>query len=563
MPRLGALLGMLGAAGVVLGLGYWASRGLADPALPAVAPSATRVRPQGDTLIGAFAEPRDLNPFTTSDATVRRWVLRFTHDTLRDLDPQTGAVRPALAESIVLEPDGALRIVLRRDARFADGTPLTAADVAFSHRCAVRDGLPGGAMRAAATLLAELQPLGPHELRGRGLASHWAAIDQFACGLFVLSRAHVLARLAKLAAPQALPEESSAEFEKLLVRLDDPGPGSAPYMLARGADGSMRWARGQHLDLVRNPFSWRIAAMPAAWNLDGMRLRFVSDAATRLSLLRRGEIDWLADGDLRALHADPELAARLRLAVYDYVALGHYMVVWNCRRGALAQPRVRTALGRLFDREAIAARLLHGDAVPATAWFKPGMPEYPQDLQPPAHDVVAARGELAEVAPLRVQIVGAAEEPLHRRILELAQPSFAAAGVELVAELLESGAYRQRLAKRDFDGLLAVKYHNDPFLDPWPHFHGSQAGETGSNWMGIADAELDRLLDAARIERDAARRAELYRAFARRAHELQPVALLVHPRAVVLLHQRFRDAEVGALGLVPERWWVPAEARLR
>ena len=39
----------------------------------------------------------------------------------------------------------------------------------------------------------------------------------------------------------------------------------------------------------------------------------------------------------------------------------------------------------------------------------------------------------------------------------------------------------------------------------------------------------------------------------------QPVAFLVHPLTALLVHKRFEDAEVGVLGLIPERWWVKPE----
>jgi ABC-type transport system substrate-binding protein len=326
-------------------LSWWASRGLASTTFAPALVDVLRPRPQGDWLVGAFPEPRDLNPFTTSDATVRRWVLRFTHDTLRELEPRTGAVRPALATAI--DVDGSeWRIRLRADARFADGTPVSADDVAFSHRCAKHAALPAGAMRAAAMLVGELQVVGPHELRARAVAPHWAAVDQFACGLGVFSKRHVLERLAAIAGAASV--EGSAEFATALARLDDPGPGSGPYTLRRDQSGALVWARGQQLDLVQNPHSWRRRVLFEAWNLAGMRLRFAPDVATRLAMLRRGELDWLADGDLRALAAEPEFAARFRLATYDYVALGHFMVVWNCRRAPVDDPRVRVALARLL-----------------------------------------------------------------------------------------------------------------------------------------------------------------------------------------------------------------------
>jgi peptide/nickel transport system substrate-binding protein len=82
--------------------------------------------------------------------------------------------------------------------------------------------------------------------------------------------------------------------------------------------------------------------------------------------------------------------------------------------------------------------------------------------------------------------------------------------------------------------------------------------------MGYANPEVDRVLEDARRELDDERRAALYRKFNLIFHRDQPVTLLAHERAAVLLHKRFRRAEPGALGLVPELWWVaPAQQRYR
>ncbi len=559
-----AAVALLGVATFV-GLSVWALRVLKPASIPTVDLDATRSRPQGDVLVGAFPEPKHLNPLTNIDAAVRSWVLRFTHDTLCEIDAQTGAVRPALAESVVTEAGSRLRIRLRRDARFSDGAPVTAEDVAFSHRCACSSGLPMSAMVRAARMALQLEAISPHELVGR-VVDNWSARDVFATGLLVLSRAAVLARVSARAQAKgvSVPSPRTPEFTALLAELPDLGPGSGPYALAPPADDGALWSRGQHLDLVQNPHSWHRRAAPESWNLAGLRQVFVQDPAAEMALLRQEQLDWLG-GDVRGIAAaDASIAERYRVVVYDPPTLGHFMVAWNCREGPLADARVRRALAMLFDRDAIAQRLLHGDAVPAATWFKPGRPEVPGDLAPPAYDPASARAALRAAGygadhPLRIDIVGAAQEPLHRRILELAQASFAAAGVELVPQLVEAGVLLDRLQRRDFMGLLALKYHVDPWVDPWLHFHSSQVDGGGLNWMGFVDAETDRLLGEARGEHDDARRAETYRAFCRRIDDLQPVALLVHPRTALLLHRRFRDAEVSATGLSPERWWVPLE----
>src|SRR5690606_26512581 len=89
-------------------------------------------KPQGHVYAGAAGEPSDVNPFTTYDPLGRRLVLAYTHDSLLDLDPATGALRPALAESFEVSADGTTcTFTLRDSVVFSDGSPMTMADAMF------------------------------------------------------------------------------------------------------------------------------------------------------------------------------------------------------------------------------------------------------------------------------------------------------------------------------------------------------------------------------------------------------------------------------------------------
>lgn len=67
---------------------------------------------------------------------------------------------------------------------------------------------------------------------------------------------------------------------------------------------------------------------------------------------------------------------------------------------------------------------------------------------------------------------------------------------------------KEDIPKRDFDFLLyGVNYGIDP--DYYPFWHSSQVNAPGLNITGVKDKELDKLLESARKEADAAKRAEL------------------------------------------------------
>lgn len=86
----------------------------------------------GGVLRVGITTPGSLDPGSSYEP-MGDLVLRTMCDPLIAADPETGELRPGLAESWVVTDDGQRLVVrLRKGLRFSDGSPLTADDVAFS-----------------------------------------------------------------------------------------------------------------------------------------------------------------------------------------------------------------------------------------------------------------------------------------------------------------------------------------------------------------------------------------------------------------------------------------------
>ena len=535
------------------------ARGNGSASFPIQSLPVDRARPQGDVFRSPTTEPPTINPFTTRDQVAARYVLPFTHDALVELDPADGSVRPAAAASWSISEDGrAVTYRLRDDLRFADGSPVTRDDLEFTLETSRDPRLAPRSQMAFA--LADLESAEVVDDRTIRLASGEPRAEP---ALALGADVRITQRLFFVDATGELPG-SEAFFARLpdVVRC---GAGTGPYAEQDVVLGSRGWLPGSHLNLVRNPHSWRRTADPEAWNLAGLQLRFVVEEAARLTAARTGEVDWFlsqsgADVE-QMLTRDGELAARFRLHRYDPRHLGHYFVVWNCRRTPLDDVRVRRALARLFDRPTIAREIFGGLATPAEGYFKPGMAEYPDRPLMPTFGPAQAADELAALGyggsnePLRVELLCATEVPILRRIAELASAHCREAGVQLVVRPLEYGSMFAKQAAGDFDAVLWIQQHG-PVLDPHDYF------ALGANDMGYDDEELEATLLAARAAVEPDARIAGYRRFQEILAERQPVTLLVHPQIAVLVDRRFEAATPGPLGLWPETFWVPADRQV-
>ncbi|MEM7203530.1 MAG: ABC transporter substrate-binding protein [Planctomycetota bacterium] len=573
MRRVWQGLAWIAVLAALVGLAVWASRGEVVDRPGGVVLDHGRPKAQGDYFVSAtLGEPPHLNPLTSSHVVARRLILNKTHDTLLRLDPATGALTGAVASRWEQEPGGdpeaGLRYVLelRDDVRFSDGAPLTMADVLFPFELLrAEHALPGsiwGPLErvAAATALDERRLR--LELRDR----HFAGLAQVATAWPIVQRDAFLRRVAAKAeqAGESVPQPADRAFARFLLEVGLPGPGTGPYKF--GGDQVSAWRRGRDLTLVQHVGSWRRRAQPELWNLAGLRLLFLRDAAAIVPALRRGELDFaeLPDAAQR-LAGDPDLAARFEAHVYEFDTLGPWFIVWNHEHAALRDVRVRRALSLLVPRAAIAERLAPR-AVPATAWFRPGSPRIPKDLGPPTHDPQAALELLttagfgpAEPLSLRVMLPDA---PDFHALVDLVEVEFRKAGITLVKEPVARAVMVERRARRDFDGYLEL-LHPDPWNDPFEVFHSTQRPPEGGNWMHFDSAAMDRVLEAARTELDPAARRAHWFAFCNLFRQEQPVTMLYHQRLSVVLDRRFRGVELSpSSGLRLEALWVrPQEQR--
>lgn len=520
-------------------------------------------KPQGHVYTGAVAEPPDVNPLTARNAVAQSLVLGVTHDTLLDRDARTGELRHALAQSYEVAADGmSCTFVLRSGVTFADGAPLTMADVTFGWELHEAGHLPLGFAGAAFARLRSVDVLDDARLRVHFRERYFANVAAVGTGWLVPQKRFFVAAVRRLLpAGEALPAVTSARFAELLDQVDrQPGPGTGPYALC---DGHGSWQRRQSLVLARHEASWRRTVRPGSWNFAAVRLLFRDQGGARNALLLK-ELDWYSGADVdELLAAHDDVAAGYDKRVYDYPQLGVYRIVWNCRRAPFDDVRVRRALTHLIPREQALAVIGEGARV-ASAHAKPAAASYPK-APPPVLAPGRTRRLLREAGfdpatgkPLRLTLLALqGSEPL-RRIAELFVAAARDAGVVVEVKSRELAAFVAEQQRGEWDGSLVLQWFDDSG-DPYRFLHGKGRSNPG----GWHDEEADRLATAARLELDPTARNELWQKLHELALTEQPAALIAHPVAAVLVRKDLRDFVPGAFGLRPEWAWVPRELQRR
>ena len=409
---------------------------------------------------------------------------------------------------------------LRPEARFHDGKPITAYDVAFSYRTLLKDGHPQ--YRTALQEVQRVDILNRHRIR------------------FVFKRSGNPLLILRLGELPVLPQHywKNRDFKATSF---EPPLGSGPYRITQ-----VRPGRSLVFERVKDYWGKDLPVNRGKYNFNRVEVEFYRDADVAFEGFKAGEFDiyiehqaknWLTGYDFPAVTEGKVIKAQIAHQIPTQTQ-GLFM---NTRRGAFADIRVREALGLMFNFE-WTNRTLFNDAYMRSTSYYPnseftssGLPagreflmlapyreQLPATLftQPfavsktdgggvPRDSIRKALGLLADAGwtftergltnsagqPLRFEIL--LVNPNLERILQPYIEDLTRIGVDAHLRTVDRAQYKQRLDQFDFDMILMTLNQTlSPGLEQWQYFHSSQANIKGSkNYAGVANPVVDNLLN--------------------------------------------------------------------
>ena len=304
---------------------------------PYVDPDAPRGGRLTQGMLGTFDS---LNPFIirgVSATGLREYVFESLMARSGD-EPFT--LYGLIAGSVELPPDRAwVTFHLRPEARFADGQPITPDDVLFSHAILKEKGWPYH--RSHYGKVAKAEKIGERSVRFTFEAAGDREVPLLLALMPILPR-HRL---------------DAETFERTTL---EPPLGSGPYSVAR-VDA------GRSITYRRNDNWWArdLPVMRGRFNFDEIRVEYFRDASTMFEAFKAGELDirqeddpgrWIEGYDFAAV-TDGHIIKR---EFNTDLPSGMSGLVFNTRRPAFKDPRVRRAFNLLFDAEWMNRNLFNG-----------------------------------------------------------------------------------------------------------------------------------------------------------------------------------------------------------
>lgn len=476
-------------------------------------------------MIAIGVDPGHFNPAITTAAQVHA-VADSIFNGLVALD-EHGNPRPDLAVSWDVEDEGRTYVFhLVEDAVWHDGERVTSEDVVFTFENVL---------------------LRYHSRTRAGLAAALGAIEApdptTVVFRFREPYGPLLRRLDVTEAP-ILPEHvyRGEDIEHHPANLAPVGSG--PYRLAS-------YRRDDTIELERNERYFK----PGLPRLDRLVFRVIPDANTQVLALEQGEVDYVSS--LR-----PSDAETLRRAG-DFTVVsttsgpggGNCVLSWifNLERPALSDIRVRRALARAIDRDAMVEKILFGEGRVAAAPISSaiGWAHAVGVLEPYSHDAAAAGALLDEAGYSRDETgrrlaLDIVHFPSFLKYGELMQQQLGAVGVELSIRALDRASTVEAIyVRRDFDtGIVSYCNGADPDIGVRRMYDSASVGPVPfSNGAAYRNADVDDLLRRAASSADVAIRGSLYRAVQERVASDLPYFWLVETHGLTAYRARFTDFE--------------------
>jgi peptide/nickel transport system substrate-binding protein len=461
-------------------------------------------RDGGDIVVALAEEPDALDP-SLARTFVGRIVFANMCESLYSTNENLEVVPQLAAELPDISEDGkTVTIPLRDGIKFNDGTELDAA--------AVKTTIERHKSLEGSARTAELAPVESVE-----------AVDPLTVQL---NLSEPFAPLTAILADRSGMIMSPAQLEKL-------GDNFAKEPVCVGPFEFLERRAGDVIVLERAADYYDAGQV----NLDKVTFSMIEQGPVRAGNLRSGEVDVAERLDTTSLQ---EIEADADLNLMQATSIGYQGLTINIgnvngiakpfgeRDVPIAQdPRIREAFEMSLDREAINQVVYNGRYQPDCSPLSPESPFQPADLECTEHDVEGARALLEQAGvqtPVQVSIM-LSTDPVTLRLGQVIQEMAKEAGFQVKVEPTEFVTSLDLADQGKFD-IFQIGWSGR--IDPDGNIFDFHHSDGSLAYSGAQDAEVDKLLEAARTSTDIEERQQLYADALALIHERRNIIYLYH-----------------------------------
>ncbi len=530
-----------------------------------------------------MADASSLNPINSTDAgatyietNIFYNLLSINFKTL-ELEPVVAQNRPEIEKTA----DGGMKITfkIRPEAKWDDGTPITAKDVAFSLKVILNPKVDNLNMKPYYEFVKELQFYDENPLKVTFICKDvYVLAELYAGDITLLPK--------KIYDPKGLMDNFSVkelasnadnliENEKIIEFANDFNSekyqrdaawiqGCGPYLLDE-------WQTGQKIVLKRKENWWGDQLKDLGMHFDVHPSKIVyqtiNDQTTAKEALKGGEIDVMRGikaQDFKELlntkkftdnfntHTPPQMA-------YTYLGI-------NIRKPMFKDKRTRQALAHLVDVDKIIKVVALGFGTRAVGPIHPSKKKQFNDkIKPFDYNPEKAKTLLKEAGWEDHDGDGILDNTIDGEKIKFemtflynqGNDNRKAVGLLFQEEARKVGITVNVLAQDWSIFLENTKQHNfDMYYGGWinspipmdhKQVYHTSSYNGGSNYVGFGNDETDALIDSMRVEIDEDKRAVMNKKFQQIVHDECAYIFLYNPTERIAIHKRFTNAETSPM----------------
>ena len=334
------------------------------------------------------------------------------------------------------------------------------------------------------------------------------------------------------------------------------------------------WISGQQVTLKANDKS--VLGVPL---INKLISRIIPDTSSQFLELTADNLDVMNINPIQYQRVFPARKdLRQKIALYKELGNGYTYLGFNLKKTPFNDIRVRQALNYAIDKDEVIKGVLLGLGEPISSPYKPGTRWNNPNLSPYPYKPSKALVLLQEAGfkknddgilmkngkPLKFEIITNQNKQREMTAVVI-QKRLQEIGVEVSIWVIEWASFVNRFIKTgDFDVVvLGWSLSLDP--DQYNIWHSSQQGPGQFNFLGYSNKNVDKLLELGRKELNVSKREKIYHEFSKYLLEDSPIIYLYAGYGLSAVHKRVKGIKNPAppAGIYHNNydWFVPKSLR--
>ena len=336
-----------------------------------------------------------------------------------------------------------------------------------------------------------------------------------------------------------------------------------------------QWKHGENIKLSRNPYSVLGQA-----NIEQLITRIIPDNSAQFLELMADNIDSMGLDPIkysRIIPTRPRLQNNLNL----YKALGNSYTYlgFNLKHKPFNDIRVRKAINYAIDKQEIIDGVFLGLGINIASPYKPGTRWSNPALKPASFNPSKAKALLKEAGfvdangdgilerdgkPFAFEIITNQNKEREKSAV-IIQRRLKEIGIDVKIRAIEWASFISRFINTgEFDVvILGWGLGLDP--DQYSIWHSSQQSPGQFNFLGYNNATVDKLLEQGRTELNPDKRQTIYHAFAKQLLADSPIVYLSAGYGLTAIHKRVQGianpTPPAGVGYDSQKWFIPKSYR--